>query len=156
MSQQLTLAANDLLVVVVAARAKPTVYQRNARTRVNTTRKVEAARTAGVQQREAQRTTATAVREAVHTRERITTESELDAGRRSRARNAAISGAVTSTATPSSDSNLIMTVLFMMAGLIVMYILVTNPGPTTGWLGSLGTGLHALSSNKPLFVATAK
>jgi hypothetical protein len=134
-------------------RAKPTTYQRNARTRVNTVRKVEAAKSAGLQQREEQRTSQVAVREAVHTRERLTTESELDAGRRSRARNAAVSGAVTSTATPSSDSNLIMTTLFVMAGLIVTYILVRNPR-STGFLGGLGTTLHTISSNKPLFVAT--
>jgi len=138
------------------ARAKPTTYQRNARTRVNTTRKVEAAKVEGVRQREAQRTSATAIREAVHTRERVATESELDSGRRSRARNAAVQGAVVSTATPSSDSGIIMTTLFVMAGLIAMYLLVSKPTATNGWLNGLGNGLHTLSSTKPLFTATAK
>ena len=97
-------------------------------------------------------TTQIAAREAIHTRQRVATESELAAGRRNRA----ITGSAVSTITPSSDSNLIMTTLFVMFGLIIMYLLVTNPGPTTGWLSTLSTGLHALSSNKPLFVTTAK
>lgn len=93
-----------------------------------------------------------AVQEEQHQQTRVETESELASGRRNRA----ITGAVVSTATPSSNSGLIMTVIFMMAGLIVVYILVTNPGPTSGWLGTLGNSLHALSSNKPLFTTTAK
>lgn len=122
-------------------RARPTEQQRNLRSAVNAHRKMQETETTQI-----------AVREGVHQRQRIETESQLAGDRASRSRNAAI----VSTATPSSDSNIIMTTLFVMAGLIVMYILVTNPGPTTGWLGSLGTGLHALSSNKPLFVTTAK
>lgn len=65
-------------------------------------------------------------------------------------------GAVTSAATPSGDSNLIMTTIFLIFGLIIIYILVHNPGPTTGWLSGLGNSLHALSSNTPLFTTTAK
>lgn len=60
-------------------------------------------------------------------------------------------GKVVSTATPSSDSGLIMTTLFVVGGLIVAYMLVTNATATTGWLGYLGDAIHALSSNKPLF-----
>lgn len=90
-------------------------------------------------------------REAGHKQYRVETEQALAGGRRNRA----ITGQVASTATPSSDSGIIMTTLFVIAGLVVMYILVTNTA-TSGWLGSLGTGIHALSSNKPLFTATAK
>lgn len=75
---------------------------------------------------------------------------------RSQVRRDRVVGAVTSTATPSSNSGIVMTTIFVIAGLIIMYMVVTNPGPTTGWLGTLGTSLHALSSNKPLFTATAK
>jgi hypothetical protein len=97
-----------------------------------------------------------AVQEQQHQQTRVETESALASGRRSRAARGAITDTAVSTATPSSNSGLIMTVIFMMAGLIVVYTLVTNPGPTTGWLGTLGNSLHALSSNKPLFTTTAK
>ena len=93
----------------------------------------------------------TLAREAGHKQYRVETEQALAGDRRNRA----ITGQVASTATPSSDSGLIMTTFFVIAGLIVMFILVTNTA-TTGWLSSLGSGIHALSSNKPLFTATAK
>lgn len=101
-------------------------------------------------------TEALASEEATHRTTRVATEAALASDRRSRATRAAVTGAVVSTATPSSNSGLIMTTIFLMAGLIVVYVLVTNPGPTTGWLGTLGNSLHALSSNKPLFTTTAK
>ena len=69
-------------------------------------------------------------------------------------RNRAAVGSAVSSVASSGDSGLIMTTIFLMAGLIVVYILVSNPGPTTGWLGTLGNSLHALSSNKPLFIKT--
>jgi hypothetical protein len=97
-------------------------------------------------------TEALASEEATHGAARIKTESALASGRRNRA----IVGSAVSTATPSSDSGLIMTTIFLMAGLIVVYMLVTNPGPTQGLFGTLGNSLHALSSNKPLFATTAK
>lgn len=71
-------------------------------------------------------------------------------------RNRAAVGSVVSSASSSDSGNLIMTTIFVMFGLIVIYILVHNPGPTTGWLGGLGNALHALSSNTPLFTTTAK
>src|ERR1035437_4007187 len=97
-----------------------------------------------------------AARESIHQQTRISTESQLASDRSGRSRNAAVTGAITSTATPSGDSNLIMTTIFLVFGLIIVYILVHNPGPTTGWLGGLGNALHALSSNTPLFTTTAK
>ena len=72
----------------------------------------------------------TASREALHEQARIETESALASGRRKRA----IVGRVAETATPSSDSGLIMTTLFVVAGLVVMYILVTNTAtPGLAW-----------------------
>ena len=127
---------------MVTPRAKPTDEMRNTRARKN----------AYVTMRKAN-TAALASEEATHSATRITTESALASDRRSRATRSAVTGAVVSTATPSSNSGLIMTTIFLMAGLIVIYILVTNPGPTTGWLGTLGNSLHALSSNKPLFTS---
>lgn len=97
-------------------------------------------------------TAETAQREVRHKQVRIETESELAKGRRNRA----FQGKVLETATPSSDTNLIMTTMFVIAGLIVFYMLVTNSGGTSKWFGFLGTSLHALSSNKPLFTTTAK
>src|SRR6516162_4635631 len=58
---------------------------------------------------------------------------------------------VISTATPSSDSNLIMTTIFLMAGLIVFYLIVTKAETTASWLNGVSTWLHTLSSNTPLF-----
>lgn len=60
---------------------------------------------------------------------------------------------VVTTATPSGDSNLVMVTIFVMAGLIVVYQLVTRGAAVGGFLGGLGNWLHTLSSNSPLFVA---
>ena len=143
MHRLVSLLVRDQLVVgsMATPRARPTEQQRNLRSAVNAHRKMQETETTQI-----------AVREGVHQRQRIETESQLASDRSSRATRSQI----VSTATPSSDSGIIMTTLFVVAGLVVLYILVTNPGPTTGWLGNLGTGLHALSSNKPLFTATAK
>ena len=105
------------------------------------------AHVAAIQTRGAEARNALAQREAY----RATREQSV----RSQARNERISGAVVSTATPSSDSGLFMTVIFTIAGIIVAYILVTNTG-TSGWLGTLGDSIHALSSNKPLFTTSPK
>ena len=159
------------------ARAKPTISQRNARTRANTIKKIETTRTNNAAIREQNRTTNAAAREqnrtasiaarnvdvttqravqeGIHERHRVTTESELGGVRRNQQLSNRAGNAVISTATPSDDSNLIMTVMFVMAGLVVVYILVSNP-KSTGFLGGLGTTLHTISSNKPLFVSTAK
>ena len=60
-----------------------------------------------------------------------------------------------STATPSGDSNLIMVTIFIMAGLIVVYKLVSFPETTANWLNGLGNFMHAFSSNAPLFTQLA-
>lgn len=112
------------------------------------------AHVAEIQARGAETRTALAQREAyrgIHRQEALSDASAT----RNAARNAKILSTVGSVATPSSDSNLIMTTLFVIAGLIVFYVLVTNPS-TTSWLGGLGTTLHAFSSNKPLFTTTTK
>ena len=96
-----------------------------------------------------------AQREVAHKQTRVATESDLASGRRNRAVQGAVASKVVSTATPSSDSGLIMTTIFVMFGLIIVYIMVYTPN-STGFLGSLGNGIHTLTSNKPLFTATAK
>ena len=121
-------------------RARPTVEQRNLHSAVNAHRKMQETETTQI-----------AVREGVHQRQRIETESQLAGDRQSRA----VRSQIVSTATPSSDSGLIMTTLFVMAGLIAIYILVSNPN-SGSWLGGLGNVMHVVSSNKPLFVSTAK
>jgi hypothetical protein len=123
-------------------RAKPTDEMRNTRARKNAYITMRKANTAAL-----------ASEEATHSTTRIATESALASDRRSRATRSAVTGAAISTATPSGGSNLIMTTIFLMVGLIVVYMLVTNPGPTSGLFGTLGNSLHALSSNKPLFTS---
>lgn len=61
-----------------------------------------------------------------------------------------------STATPSGDSNLVMVTIFVMAGLIVFYKIVTQADTTSGWLSSLSDMLHTVSSNTPLFTSVSK
>ena len=61
-----------------------------------------------------------------------------------------------STATPSGDSNLVMVTIFVMAGLIVFYKLVTQADVASGWLSSVSGMLHSVSSNTPLFTAVKK
>lgn len=61
------------------------------------------------------------------------------------------SSTVVKTATPSDNSNLIMTTIFTMAGLIIVYLIVTNPTNTQGLSSKLQNGLHAFSSDTPLF-----
>ena len=58
---------------------------------------------------------------------------------------------VASTATPSSNSGLIMTTIFLMAGLIIVYNLITKADQFSGFVGSAGDFLHKLSSTTPLF-----
>ena len=89
----------------------------------------------------------TVVREQVHRQSRVQTESDLAGGRRNRA----IVGAVASTATPSSDSSLIMTTIFVIAGLALFYNLVTNASNFSGFVGTVGNFLHKVSSTAPLF-----
>lgn len=94
----------------------------------------------------------TAQREAFHKQTRVETESELAGGRRNRA----ITGKVASTATPSSDSGLIMTTIFVIVGLALFYNLVTNAGKFSGFVGTTGDFLHKLSSTTPLFQTVPK
>lgn len=135
----------------MATRRPPTDDMRNSRARANAYVKMRNADTATHATTTATETAAFAAREEAHRTTRVATESDLASGRRNRA----IVGQVASTATPSSDSGLIMTTIFVMAGLIVVYIFVSKPN-STGFLGSLGNGIHTLTSNTPLFTATAK
>lgn len=93
----------------------------------------------------------TGAREAQHREQRVATESQLAGDRRNRA----IVGSVASTATPSSNSGLIMTTIFVIAGLALFYNLVTHATATTGFLSSAGNFLHTLSSTTPLFQTQA-
>lgn len=95
-----------------------------------------AARTAGVAQQQQTRIAA-----AQTQRKQVRTE---------RVQGQVASSAV-STFTPSSDSNIVMTTLFLMAGLVVVYRLVTNSGQFSSYTGKMGDLLHKVSSTAPLF-----
>ena len=65
-------------------------------------------------------------------------------------------GAVTGTASQvgqvaSGNGNLIMTTIFLMAGLIIVYQLVTKGPAVSGFLGSLGDWIRLVSTNTPVF-----
>jgi hypothetical protein len=67
-----------------------------------------------------------------------------------------VGGSAVDAVTPSSDSNLFMITIFTMAGLIVVYHVVTNGQQFSGFLGKLGDFLHILSSPTPLFQVAKK
>jgi len=91
------------------------------------------------------------IREQQHSQQRVATESALRSDRQSGARKQAITNKVVSTATPSSDSGLVMTVIFVIAGLSVFYLLVTSAANVNTFVGSVGSFLHKVSSTAPLF-----
>uniref|UniRef100_A0A6M3LPS9 Uncharacterized protein n=1 Tax=viral metagenome TaxID=1070528 RepID=A0A6M3LPS9_9ZZZZ len=124
------------------------------RAAIAVTQSRQQAHVAAIQARGTETRSALAQREVYRSVHRQQAQGDISAAKGA-ARNAQIRSTVGSVATPSSDSNLIMVTMFVIAGLIVSYILVTNPS-TTSWLGGLGNTLHAFSSNKPLFTATAK
>lgn len=70
-----------------------------------------------------------------------------------RGQDAAVNKTV-STLTPSSNSNLIMTTIFVMFGLVIFYVLVTASSNVQGFFGTLGNVLHGVSSTTPLFKTT--
>jgi len=86
-------------------------------------------------------------REASHRQARVATESDLASGRRNRE----IQGKIVDTATPSSNSGLIMTTIFMIVGLVLFYQVVTKADQFSGLVRSVGDFLHKLSSTTPLF-----
>ena len=53
----------------------------------------------------------------------------------------------------SLGTGLFSTVLWLMFGMVILYLLVTNPGPTEGFTARLGDLVHKLSSTSPLFQA---
>ena len=107
------------------------------------------ARAASVERGQAAKTAAT--RDAIAARSQAQSQQRGDI-RRERFVGGAVSK-TTSTLTPSSDSNLLMTTLFLIVGLAVVYQLVTGVGPssTSTWINSVGNLLHKISSTVPLF-----
>lgn len=78
---------------------------------------------------------------------------------RSRAQSTTIDagiGKVASTATPSSNSGLIMTTIFVIIGLALFYNVVTKAQVFSVAVGRWGDFFHSLSSTAPLFTAKAK
>lgn len=107
---------------------------------------------------QADRTEAEAARETFHSQTRVSTESQLASGSRNRHMQGAVASKTVSTLTPSSDSNLFMTTVFLIGGLALVYQLVTKAGPasTSTLVTSLGDLLHKVSSTTPLFQVTPK
>jgi Leucine-rich repeat (LRR) protein len=107
---------------------------------------------------EATKTEQIRAREAAHTESRLQTEAALRGQRQSSARRSAAVGTVTNAVTPSGGggANLVMVTIFTMAGLILVYQLVTRGPAVSGFLGGLGNWMHSLSSTTPLFTQAPK
>lgn len=132
-------------------RRKPTTSMRNTLQRERSQRRV--LQEAGKQQAviEDIKTQQAIRRETAHTEQRVATQRATTSERRREQTQHAIVGKAVETATPSSDSNLVMVTIFTMGGLILVYLLVTSSQNFAGFLGGLQNWLHALSSNTPLF-----
>jgi hypothetical protein len=141
---------------MAVAKAKPrklTNSMRNTLQRERSNKRTISHATAQTASLEATRSEQLAAREATHSRQRIQTEQGLRRQRQVSQIQGAAVGKVVDTATPSGNSNLIMTTIFVMAGLIIMYQLVTKSAQTSGFLSGLGTWIHTIgTSNTPLFV----
>lgn len=132
-------------------RVKPTRSMRNTLQRERSTKRTIAFAQQAEQAKEAARTREILTRERGHTQARVATQQALTGERRQAAFRSTIERKAIATATPSSDSNLIMVTIFTMGGLILVYLLVTSAQNFAGFLGGLQNWLHALSSNTPLF-----
>ena len=137
-------------------RRKATNSMRNTLQRERSSRRVIAAASQAATEREASKTRELVAREGVHTQQRVATQQALTGERRNQQVKQAVVGKVVDTATPSSDSNLVMVTIFTMIGLIFVYLIVTSSQNFAGFLGGLQVWLHALSSNTPLFQDKAK
>lgn len=124
---------------------------RNTLQRERSSRRVIAEANQGNIQREQAKTTELIARESAHTEQRVATQRATTSARRQEQTQHAVASKVVSTATPSSDSNLIMVTIFTMGGLILVYLMVTSAQNFAGFLGGLQNWLHAISSNTPLF-----
>jgi hypothetical protein len=122
------------------ARRPLTDVQRNLLQQERSNRRFEVVKTQEVE-----------AREQAHKQFRLETESELASQRSGRQ----LRSNVAQTVTPSSNSNLVMVVLFLMFGLIIIYDLVTKPAQIGSFLGGLGNWIAAISTNQPLFVNKA-
>lgn len=100
---------------------------------------------------EATRTQEAIARDTAHAEARLSTESSLASARRNRA----VRSSIASTATPSNDSNMILVIIFTIAGLIIAYKLVTSPG-IPGFFKGASDWIAALSTTQPLFTSVPK
>jgi hypothetical protein len=144
--------------MATAVKAKPrklTNSMRNTLQRERSNKRTISHATAQTASLEATRSEQIAAREATHSQQRIQTEQGLRRQRQVSNIQGAAVGKVVDTATPSGNSNLIMVTIFVMAGLVIVYQLVTKTAATAGFLGGASNWLHTFSSNTPLFI-TAK
>lgn len=83
--------------------------------------------------------------------QRTQTQQELNAIRN---RQRVVSG-TTTTVTRSSVWSTMVMITFLVFGMIVVYILVTNGQAFGAIAGTIGNFIHGLSSNSPLFISTS-
>jgi len=139
----------EAAVKVTQARHKARLSEVNSRRRnaVKQAAGTSQARVAASREVMAQREAIRATHQQENVQRRV---QSVNTARRDRIVNAVGTKAL-NTATPSGDSNLIMTTLFVMVGLVVFYLLVTSAGAFSGWMAGLGDLLHKVSSTTPLF-----
>jgi Flp pilus assembly protein TadB len=117
-----------------------------------TDRQREIRSTEGAHRRmQAVETQQSAIREQQHGQQRQDTEASLASDRRNRRITGAVTDKVVSTATPSSNSGLIMTTIFLIFGLIAFYLIVTSATGVNTFMTTLSNALSSISQNKPLF-----
>lgn len=160
-----------------ARRPKPTEAQRNIRTAASAQRRVYAARAETVRKEQEARAQSRAeqykAREAysqavtaeqiARARAQANIRAERAAQRSSQSQTGLVQRAaistVGSTVGPSSGfGSTMLLIVFTMAGLILVYILVTRAQQFSGFTQSIGVALSKLTSTEPLFqkVSTQK
>jgi len=137
-------------------RRKPTNSMRNTLQRERSQRRVIREASTAASNVEAVKTQQLVARERARTTQRVATQQQVSRGAFVERHKQAVVNKAIDTATPSSDSNLIMVTIFTMGGLILIYIIVTSSQNFAGFLGGVQNWLHTLSSNTPLFKQKSK
>lgn len=137
---------------VKIARERGRVRRATEKSRTNERiRERQASEAARISSRQQQATIAQQTMEARKT-QRVQTQAELNALRN---RQRVVVG-TQRTVTNSSVWSTVVMIFFLMFGMIVIYVLVTNGQAFGNIAGTIGNFVHGLSSNSPLFVATPK
>jgi hypothetical protein len=138
-------------------RRAPTASQRNSRTATAAHRKRETFRTEQHGLREQQRVAAAS--QIAGNNQQIR-QAAMEAQRSAAAKRQRNSRVLDVASTPfqpqptvnvGSSVNPLMLILFTWAGIVLLYVLITSPNATTGFLGSLRTWIGLIYANKPMF-----